>query len=186
MRAGWPALLVAAAATTGVRGARAVEREHQVGLDVGGAALVVSDKPSPDVGAALGAHYTYGLSDQFLLMVRATVSPVAPDERADSARTPTDRPAGLVEGAVGMGYVLDVLRWVPYAGLLVGGCALYGGTLGGSPRVLPALSLALGLDYRVDRTWSVGASLHQSAFTEPGTYPSLTQAFAHVDIHWGW
>ena len=163
-----------------------MEREHQVGLDLGGAALVVSDKSSTDLGAAFGAHYTYGLSDQFLFMARACISPVAPDERADSPGTPTDRPAGFVEVAAGVAYVFDVLRWVPYAGLLVGGYALYGGTLGGSPRVIPGVSLTVGLDYRLDRTWSVGASLHQSALSQPGTYPSLTQAFAHVDIHWGW
>jgi len=181
-----PAFLAAATVITAAGSSAAVEREHQVGLDVGGAALVISDKPSTDLGASLGVHYRYGLSDQFLFMAHAAVSPVAPDERADSPSSPTDRPAGLVEAAAGVAYVLDVLSWVPYGGLLVGGYAFYGGTLGGSPRVLPGVSIALGLDYRLDRTWSVGVSLHQTALSQPGTYPSLTQAFAHVDVNWGW
>ncbi len=186
VRARWPILSAVVAAITGATNAQAVEREHQVGLDLGGAVLVVGDKSDADLGAAFGAHYTYGLSDQWLFMARAAISPVAPDERANAPNTPNDRPSGLVGAGVGIGYVLDVMRWVPYAGLLVDGYALYGGTLGGGPRMVAGVSVALGVDYRIDRTWSVGASLHENILSEPGTYPSLTQAFANVDMHWGW
>ncbi|MGA2448759.1 MAG: hypothetical protein ABTD50_08805 [Polyangiaceae bacterium] len=180
------AVLVGTTALVGACNAHAVEREHQIGIDVGGAVLVVSDKSSADVGSAFGVHYAYGLSDQFLLLARASISPVAPDEHADSASSPNDRPAGFVAASIGAAYVFDVLRWVPYAGLLMGGYALYGGTLGGSPRVLPGVALVVGLDYRLDRAWSLGFSLHQDTLSEPGTYPSLTQGFAHADFHWGW
>jgi len=186
VRAGGSALVAVVTALLGAPSARAVEREHQVGLDLGGAVLVVGDKSSADVGSAFGAHYTYGLTDQFLLIGRATVSPVAPDERADSTSTPNDRPAGFVAASVGAAYVFDVLRWVPYAGVLAGGYALYGGTIGGNPRVLAGASLVVGCDYRLDRTWSIGVSLYQDMLSEPGTYPSLTQGFAHADFRWGW
>jgi hypothetical protein len=163
-----------------------VEREHQIGMDLGGTFLVVGDKPSPDIGATLGVHYVYGLTDEFRLVASGTVSPVSPSEKPPSPVVPSDRPAGLAELDVGLGYVFDVLRWVPYIDVLGSGYALFGGSIGGSPRIIPGISLALGLDYRLDRTWSVGACLRQSMLAEPSTYPSVTQALAHVDVHWGW
>ncbi len=165
--------------------ARAVEREHHVGIDVGAAMLVVADKGSPDVGPALGAHWTYGLSDEFNLMVDGTWSLVSLGEKAQSGATPPTRPSNLAGVDAGIAYVLDVLRWVPWAGLFVGGVAFSGGTLPGV-KVLPSAAIALGLDYRVSRSWSFGVMLRQHAFTDPSTYPSFTQTFARFEHTWGW
>jgi hypothetical protein len=101
------------------------------------------------------------------------------------ASTPRTRPAGLADATVGVGYVLDVLRWVPYAGVLVGGYALTGGTIAGT-KVLPGAGFALGLDYRLGRSWAVGFAFRQHFVTEPSTYPSFTQLFARFEYTWGW
>jgi Outer membrane protein beta-barrel domain len=164
--------------------AGAVEREHHLGIDAGGAMLVMSDKT--DVGGALGAHWTYGLTDAFNLMVEAAWSPVALGEKAQGASTPKTRPSSLTDAGVGVGYVLDVLQWVPYAAVLLGGYALTGGTLDGA-KILPGASVGLGLDYRFGRSWAAGVAFRQHMLvTEMSTYPSFTQLFARAEYTWGW
>jgi hypothetical protein len=81
--------------------------------------------------------------------------------------------------------VFDVLRWVPWASLEVGGYALTGGTISGV-KLLPGAALGLGLDYRLTRSWAVGASVRQHAFLPLSTYPSYTQTFARFEYTWGW
>jgi hypothetical protein len=165
--------------------AGAAEREHQLGGDVGGAMLLVADKVKTDFGAAVGAHYSYGLSDAFNLLVDGGWSLVAPGESATSASTPHTRPSSVSDVNAGVAYVFDVLQWVPWAGLLAGGYLLTGGTLSGA-KFLPGAAVALGLDYRVSRSLSVGVSARQTFFTEASTYPSFTQGFVRVGYTWGW
>ena len=176
------AAAVAAFALTSRAGA--VEREHHLGVDLGGALLVMSDKT--DLGGGGGAHWTYGLSDAFNLMVEGAWSLVALGENVRSATTPRTRPGSLGNVDVGIGYVLDVGQWVPYGGALMGGYALTGGTVRGTT-VLPGLVTALGLDYRFDRSWAAGLAFRQHFFvTEISTYPSFTQVFARFEHTWGW
>jgi hypothetical protein len=176
------AAAIAAAGIAAASPAGAVEREHHLGLDAGPSVLVMSDKT--DVGGGAGAHYAYGLSDAFNLMVEGSWSLVALGERP-SKGVPTTRPDTVGDAGVGVGYVLDVVRWVPYAGALVGGNMLTGGTVG--TRFLPGATLALGLDYRCTRDLAVGFAFRQHMFvTDMTTYPSFTQMFARVEYTWGW
>ncbi|MDB5213249.1 MAG: hypothetical protein JWO86_1176, partial [Myxococcaceae bacterium] len=57
--------------------ARAIERQHHFGLDPTLAMLKVDDKPSLSTGVGLGAHYTYGIDDQFNFMAELNASIVA-------------------------------------------------------------------------------------------------------------
>jgi hypothetical protein len=161
----------------------AVEREHHVGIDGGMSMLVMSDKT--DVGGAIGGHWAYGLSDVFNLMGEATWSLVALGEKVQDVHTPRTRPTNVANVGFGMGYVFDVLQWVPYAGLLVGGCALLGGTLS-HPTFLPAATAAVGLDYRFRRQWAAGVAFRQHFLTDMNTYPSFTHIFARLEYTWGW
>jgi opacity protein-like surface antigen len=183
------ALALAAAATLGLAAtpARAVEREHAVGVDVGASMLVVHDKASPDVGGGGGLHYSYGLSDAFNIVANAGWALVALNEKLwDPATTPHTRPTNFTNVDAGVAYVLDVLRWVPWGAAEIGGYALQGGTIDGL-KILPGFAFAVGLDYRINRSWSVGAELRQHMlFTEMSTYPSLTQAFGRFEYVWGW
>jgi hypothetical protein len=164
--------------------AQAVEREHHLGLDAGASMLVFGDKSSPDVGGGAGAHWAYGLSDAFNLMVEAAWSLVALRESHDP-KTPTTRPTWAANANAGVGYVFDVLQWVPYAGILVGGYTLSGGTIHGV-KVLPGVEFALGLDYRCSRRLALGVALRQHMMSEVSTYPSFSQAFARLEYTWGW
>jgi hypothetical protein len=163
--------------------ARAIEREHHLGLDAGGSLLVVNDKSTPDLGGGFGAHWTYGLNDAFNLMAEGAWSLVALHESTEGA--PRTRPSWVANADVGLGYVFDVLRWVPYGGVLVGGYALSGGSID-RVKMLAGASLALGLDYRFSRSVAAGVAFRQHMLTEPSTYPSFTQVFARVEYTWGW
>ena len=164
--------------------AAAVEREQHVGLDAGSAILGMSDKT--DVGVALGAHWAYGLTDEFNLMAEGSFSLVSPGESIASAATPRTRPATTANAGVGVAYVFDILRWVPYAGILAEGYALMGGTLP-STTWIPGGAIAVGLDYRLDRSFAAGVAFRQHLLaTDTSTYPSFTQVFARVEYTWGW
>jgi hypothetical protein len=187
------AALIAASALF-ARPVLAVEREQQLGVDFGGSMLIVSGKSSPDVGGVAGIHWTYGLSDALNLMAEADWSLVALNETQKASTTGT-RPSWAANADVGIGYVFDVLRWVPYAGVLVGGYDLSGGTIPGT-KFLLGVAIAIGCDYRFDRTLAVGIALRQHMLTDPSTwaagdiasstYPSFTQAFARLEYTWGW
>ena len=159
--------------------AGAVEREHALSVGAGVSILDVSSKGSADAGGGAAVAYSYGLSDALNFMAEASWSLVALKETAQNA------PEMATTLNVGIGYVFDVVRWVPYAGLLVGSSALNGGGIDGV-KFVPEAALALGFDYRFDRTWSAGVALRQYMFTDPGTYPSYSQAFARVEYIWGW
>jgi hypothetical protein len=179
---------VAAAAAVAVASfalpAGAVEREHHLGVDAGLSLLVLNDKT--DVGGALGGHWAYGLSDVFNLMAEATWSLVALGEKVQDVHTPRTRPTNVANVGAGVGFVFDVLQWVPYAGLLVGGYGLFGGTLD-KPRFPLGGTAALGLDYRFRREWAAGVAFRQHLLlTDMSTYPSFTHVFARVEYTWGW
>ena len=175
------ALAVLGATTALAPAARAVEREHQVGAGVGPTFFVANGKTS--FGGGFDAHYTYGLTDAFNLLVEVSWATVAFHGGTDPSHT---RPSWVAGGEVGASYVFDVLRWVPYVGVLVGGGPVSGGPLGRT-KMLPDVVLALGLDYRIDRSWAVGAAVREHMFyTEMSTYPSNTQIFARAEYTWGW
>src|SRR5258708_29154371 len=105
------AVTVTGALTTASFPAGAVEREHHLGVDLGASMLVVSEKGSPDVGPMVGAHWTYGLSDAFDLMVEGSWSLLAVDEKIADKSTPLTRPAWGANADAGIAYVFDVLQW---------------------------------------------------------------------------
>jgi hypothetical protein len=176
------ALLVSVASATA---ARADEHEHHLGLDVGGSLLVIGNKSTNDLGGTLMAHYAYGLSDAFILMLEGAYSQVALDQTADSKTTPHTYPAWVANGNAGIGYVFDVLTWVPYAGILAGVYDLSGGTITGS-KVLPGAAIAVGLDYRVTPHFTLGIAARQHMMTETKTYPTFTQLMLRAELVWGW
>jgi hypothetical protein len=174
-----------ATATLFASPAGAVEREHHVGLDLGGSMLWVNDKNSADVGPMAGAHWTYGLSDAFNLMVEGSWTLLSTNE--PSGKTiPHTRPTWGANTSAGVAYVFDVLTWVPYAGVLAGGYALGGGTMDGT-QLFFGWSIAAGCDYRVSRNLSAGISARQHMLiTALDKYPFFTQVFAELEYTWGW
>jgi opacity protein-like surface antigen len=165
--------------------ARAVEGQHHVGLAPELAMLKVDDKSSLSVGAGGALHYTYGLTDTFNLMAEGGSAVVALDQRQDSPESPRTRPATVDRLGVGVGYVIDILRYVPYVGVLATGYRLAGGTLDKSLFVGGA-ALALGLDYQITRNWTVGVAARQAfMLTKMSTYPSFTTVGLRLEYTWG-
>ena len=165
--------------------AQALERQHHLGLDPSLSILKVDDKSTVSVGAGLGLHYTYGINDQLNFMAEMNVSRVAADQQQDDATSPHTRPADLAYASAGVGYVIDVLQFVPYFGLLFGGYRLSGGTLDNT-LYLPGLELALGLDYQLSRSWAIGIAGRQHLmFTKLSTYPTYTNVVLRFEYMWG-
>jgi hypothetical protein len=169
---------VALAVVAGAGTAGAVEREHQIGLEAGVPMLVVQGTHSATLaGGGLGVHYTYGITDAINLVADAGWSALPLGGRSLSTMSNVN---------LGVAYVLDVLRWVPWGAVEAGGYALTGDPVGGT-QVLPGFALALGCDYRFDRSWAAGIVLRQHMlFTDASTFPSLTQALLRVGYTWGW
>lgn len=165
--------------------AGAFERQHHLGIEGGFGILKVGGKDTLDLGAGPQLHYAYGITDAFNFLVEGGYFQVALEE-ASGAKIPANRPTGLTNLGVGIAYVLDVVRWVPYGGVLADGYLFTGGNLE-SPRFAAGVALALGLDYQFSRNFAMGFAFRQhfalSAITD---YPSYSQFFLRAEYVWGW
>jgi hypothetical protein len=150
-------------------------------VDVGLSVLTIADKATPDVGAGFGIHYGYGITDQFNLVLELQYAVLALDVFPTD---PPTHPATMWNADVGLTYLLDVMRWVPYFGGLLGGYWMNGGTVGSL--ILPGADLVAGLGYLVTPRWLVGfeASEH-FLFTDMNLYTSYTTVFARTTFLWG-
>jgi hypothetical protein len=164
------AAVVAAAGLCPARAA-AFEREWRVGL---GGGLAAVDEVG--LGPALDVHGAYGLSDLFDVNLELLGS----RHRADGS---TD----VLSAAAGMSYKIDVFQWIPYVEV-AGGLYYYGGDGGpnGEKGVEPGASAALGLDYLVSRSFSLGLQVRQHAsFSDGLSLPYLTSTL-RAAYRWGW
>jgi hypothetical protein len=137
--------------------ASAYERQWQAGLGVGYALLMnggsIPVKPTSLHGFGSSLSITYGLTDAINII-----------GHADFSAHPGDAPVVIGGGSAGIAYVLDVLRWVPWVGLTVGGYAVSAR----EPCVATndvsctagrfGLSVPFGLDYQLSRSFSIGAN----------------------------
>ncbi len=185
------ALVLGAALCASPREALAIERQHHFGLDPTLALLKVDDKSSMSPAVGLGAHYTYGLNDQFNFMAELNASFMIQGEKLEAATpmtpaTPHTRPTQIAHALVGVGYVIDILRWVPYFGVLAGGYRLGGGTLDNSLVVIGG-AVQVGLDYQLSRQWAIGGALQQHFLvTKMSDYPSYTTMMLRFEYMWGY
>ncbi|MBX3221657.1 MAG: hypothetical protein KF795_14140 [Labilithrix sp.] len=166
--------------------ARAIERQHHLGLAPAIGSLRIEGKSTASTGIGGGIHYAYGLTDQWNLSLEASSVVVAAKQKQDFPDSPRNRPAAVDHGALGVTYVIDILRWVPYVGLGGGVYRLAGGTLE-SPLILPGLSLAAGIDYQLNRQFAVGVGVRQHLMiSKMDTYPSYTTALLRFEYMWGY
>lgn len=166
--------------------AEAIERQHHLGLDPALGILHVSGKSTASVGIGGGIHYAYGLTDQWNLGVEASSVVVAADQAQDTPTTPRNRPATVDHAAVGVGYVIDILRWVPYIGVHGGAYRLAGGTLD-EALFLPGLSVGAGIDYQISRQIAVGVAAREHLMiSKLDTYSSYLTLLLRVEYMWGY
>ncbi len=158
--------------------ARAYERQQHLGADARVAYMTTSG--TGKIGIDLGLHYTYGLSDAFNLVAEAGWAGFT------SSGATGPQPSTIAYGGVGALYVFDVLRWVPYAGALVGPAYFTGGAVD-KAFFVPDLQLAAGLDYAITREWAVGGEYRQHVFVgKTSDYPEYSAFGLRVEYVWGW
>jgi hypothetical protein len=155
------------------RAALAFEREWHLGAAAG-----VSNGHGLKLSPALGAYAAYGISDVF--DVRAEL--LARGYQIGDEKNPH-----ALMGSVGLAYKLDVLRWVPWAGVYVGYQELLEPPPAGSvfKQRDMVLGLGLGLDYAFTRKLGVGVTLRFDqalAGQDATTFDALLRA----EYRWGW
>lgn len=117
---------------------------------------------------------TYGLTDSLALQLTggALAHPVAlatEPGAAEMARTGT---AVFWNVSAGVVYALDIVRIVPYFEASLGLAGLSGAGPEGGTELHLLLSLGVGGDYLINRTWSIGGGLRYGTFlTDPGRAP---------------
>lgn len=162
--------------------ARAIERQHHLGLAPALGVLKIDNKSTTSTGIGGALHYAYGLTDQWNLSVQASSVVVAADQKRDGPY----RPATVDHGAIGIGYVIDILRWVPYVDVHGGVYRLAGGSIDGS-LFLPGLSAGVGIDYQLNRQFAIGAAGRQHFMvSKMDTFPSYTTVLLRFEYMWGY
>ncbi len=155
------------------RSAHAFEREWHLGVGGG-----VANGTSLTLSPALSAYAAYGLSDVFDARVELT---------ARGYHAGSDQNPNALSAMVGVAYKLDVLRWVPWAGVYAGYLGFLEAPRAGLPfkRHDAALGLGLGLDYGISRKLGVGVTLRfDNALVDSNarTFDALLRA----EYRWGW
>ena len=195
-----PALAASFFATALLASSRseAFERQWHVGGSLGYTALMGEQQTRHGLGG--GLHLTYGLTDALNLMAEINVSrhwSRLGEELVDAEGNVTG-PAIPVPGvvlassAVGVGYVVDLLQWVPYIGALVGVADVIdvSGTCGAAGAPCHSFRLDLevpfGLDYSITRSVAVGVGgRYQLLIGGPGIEHGLT-GLLRAEYVWGY
>lgn len=176
----------------------AFERQWHVGGGLGIGRFSRGDRSG--AGPVLDLGVSYGLSDQFNLLGEVALGSfsVSPPEQPppDPNQPPPPPPGGpsnyaFQSAVVGLAYTLDVLRWVPYGGVFVGGARVasgdsFGGALNGETykRVALDVGAGVGLDYQLTREIAVGAvGRYHMILTDPRA--SLLFGGLRVQYTWG-
>jgi hypothetical protein len=174
----------ALAAFAAQRDARAVEHQYHLGGSVGYAGVVGSTLGASGLGGRI--HLDYGVTDAFMLMSRVEVTAYP----SVNVMVPS--------AAVGVGYVFDVLQFVPYAGAMAGVADLWSldgrcGTV--DPTTLVAatachtpkvnLEIPFGVDYIVTRTVAIGLEGRYQLLVANGSTYNTLGVFARAEYIWG-
>lgn len=150
--------------------ARAAEDEEALSVSLSYATFDtgVDEAPAPD-GAVLGVDYERGLSDAISFRVSGGGGLYCDACLAWSGHA-----------TLGFTYLFDVIRYVPYANVGVGGIAVGGDEL--DTRVRPLIEVGGGLDILQTRAWSWGVLARFEYF--PGETAFFT-AGARITWRWG-
>ena len=158
--------------------AGAFERQWHLGGGLGVASFASGEA---NLGPALGVHAAYGLSDMFDVRGELTGSTHTLDD---------ERRVNLYSASLGIAYKIDVLEWVPYAGLFVGSYIWGGEAAPENQTGFVGISTMLGIDYALSRSFGLGLQLryHGGLYDPP---KSLTDGayftgLLRAEYRWGW
>jgi opacity protein-like surface antigen len=158
--------------------ASAYERQWHAGGSLGYALIAVNEETYHGLGG--GLHLTYGLNDVFNAMLQVDFTTYPGNELV------------IGSAAVGVGYVVDILEWVPYIGLMAGGYQLsFFGDVCDAPEAdcsstMFGLSVPFGIDYLFTRSFAMGVQGRYHLLLSPDGAASYLTAFARAEYIWGW
>jgi opacity protein-like surface antigen len=150
--------------------AHAFEREWHLGAGLG----VVAPSAPYRLGAAASVHAAYGVSDVFDARLSWTSS--FPDQKGGVGRT------SLSQGALGLAYKIDVIEWIPYAGVRAGFFHFGSAPAGSFARTGASIGWMAGLDYAVTRSFGLGAEVSYDMFLAEG---GASGALIRAEYRWG-
>jgi hypothetical protein len=135
------------------------------------------------IGPTASLYGAYGINDSFDGRLELMSSLLKPD--GGSSRS-------LLNSALlAVTYKLDVIQWIPWAGLGVGVHQMSDGLSGPKRNHFePGLSILFGLDYAWSRKYglSLAFGLHALPFTEDSNVAALryTTSVLRFERRWGW
>jgi hypothetical protein len=168
-----------------VAGSARAEDERAVSVGLGWATFSTVGKKvgnmdppqvTPDVGGAVAVTYEHAIGTE--LMLRGELAGGAFYGGADKPQSKTSYAALADAGAV---FRFDVLKYVPYAFVGLGGVATTGGPI--DRGVNPVLAVGGGLDILQSRSLSYGFELRLASFGGDVTVVTLGARISH---RWGY
>ena len=151
------------------------EQQWRLGPDFGFCTLSL---PEANVdGFAAGVHATYGINDTFNLRAQADLASFALPAPSTSAL--------IYGGLLGAEYVVDILDWIPYAGVVLGPSVM---AIRHDKTVTQlAAEIPFGMGYQLGRNWAVAVEgryrmLFGGVAESPG---SMFTLFARVEYVMG-
>jgi hypothetical protein len=170
--------------------ADAYEHQWHAGLSLGYSMLA---DPQALHGFGGGLHLTYGLTDAFNLMLIADVTGHPGKAGVVGSKDDPPRPDIVVlGGSAGVGYVIDILQWVPYVGVMAGGYDVWALDLCGAPDTRAChsgrlgLSAVGGLDYQINPSFAVGGAVRGTLLIGAVPVGGAVTAFARAEYIWGY
>jgi hypothetical protein len=165
--------VAAVALAAAPRAARAYEHQYHLGGSFGYSGIVGSDG-----GSGLGGriHFDYGITDAVNLMTRI-----------EGISYP-GKGAFIPSAAIGGGYVVDVLQWVPYIGAMAGVADIWVPKCDArTPCHQPKLDLEIpaGIDYLVTRSFAMGAVGRYQLLVLNGNAVNSFAGFLKAEYIWG-
>ena len=187
----WVLMALACATAWSVESnAQAFERQWHLGGGLGPAILRYNVNGTIITGAHVGAQLdaTYGLTDQFNLMVELNASSHSVSVEGGGA---LPNRLGVWTATTGLSYTLDVLQIVPYGGVLLGASRVssgdgFGSAFTGSGDMTFDAALALGADYQVTRSFAVGLALRGHALIRTEQVGVYSVAIVRAEYTWGY
>jgi len=165
-------LRAAAAALTALAAAAAPaaadEGESALSASAGYASFAVPEHEPP--GGALGLEYERGIGADLWIRAAAAGGLYATD----------GGPSWSGQGTLGLTYVVDILKYVPYLHAGVGAVMLGGGPL--ETELHPVAEIGAGLDVLVRRGLSYGIFIRVASFLDDSAFVS---GGARVTWRWG-
>lgn len=144
--------LALAAAGASVAPAWADDGERAVSISAGYSSFAIPEHEPP--GGALGLEYEHGIGDTMWFRAAAAGGIYGGDDGAAYA--------GI--GSVGITYVVDVLKYLPYLHAGLGGAVLGGGVI--ETQVHPLIELGAGVDLLRSRDLSYGLWARVGSFID--------------------